>query len=580
MNQQELIEKAKEYARRGFSVIPVKKDKHPAVDSWKEFQTRAALEDEIEKMFARPDAVGIAVITGVVSDVVVLDCEAKADPAFLLNIPVTLTARTGGGGHHFYFRNPTGRTIPNRTRFLPEMDFRGECGYAILPPSEHASGKKYEWINESIEIAELPDWLEEKVRDTAPLATSSAPTATTTRFSILGVKEGERNNRMTSLIGTLFTKHPRSPSLVADLAKAVNETYDPPLPPGELKTIFHSIRTREEKKHPKSKFAPIPLAELLAKAPKEIQWLIEGVIPRGTINVLSAPPGSFKTWTLLHTAMQVARGMPVFGRFPTKKGKVLIIDEENQEDLLGVRFRNLGAENSLEITTSSLIGFKIDKPEDIEELKSYIAKNQIDLVIFDSLVRVNSKDENDARQVAEVFNAFKSLTKDGTTVLMTHHHRKQAALGRNILSESLRGSSDILAAVDTHLIVERNPSDPQSLIFSQNKMRQGEPIRPFEVRIASSKDSFALSFESEIAAIVLGRERAKEEIVAYLGDAGSVTRSWIDSRLKDFGKTNIGKALKDLEREKVIGVTKGPKGKKSYWLQPQPPLDLGEASDS
>lgn len=581
MEQTKFTLAAKEYTARGWSVIPVKADKRPAVSSWKEYQKRGMSDGELNVLFWGPEVAGLAVVTGEISDIIVLDCEATADLSLLKNIPNTLMSKSGGGGRHYFFKKPKNVVVPRKIRFMPEMDLLGEGSYAVLPPSAHPSGGSYEWLNDfaTTEIAELPEWLLSKSKETS--LTSVEP-RTTSHQSILGVKEGERNNRMTSLIGKLLSKFPRTDWGTAyELAKAVNATYNPPLPREELKAIANSITARESKKSPKSKFAPISIAELLAKAPKEIQWLVEEVIPKGTINVLSAPPGSFKTWTLLHTAIQIARGAPLFGRFPTKKGKVLIVDEENQEDLLGIRLRLLGADDSIEVATSSMIGFKVDRPEDIEELKTYIANNHIDLVIFDSLVRVNSKDENDSRQVAEVFNAFKSLTKEGTTVLMTHHHRKQAALGRNILSESLRGSSDILAAVDTHLIVERNPSDPHSLIFSQNKMRQGEPTRPFEVRIVATEDSMALNFESELAALVFGRERAKEEIVAYLGKAGTATRSWIDSHLiKEFGKTNIGKALKDLEKEGVVGITKGPRGKKSYWLQPQPPLDLGNASDS
>jgi hypothetical protein len=50
--------------------------------------------------------------------------------------------RTGGGGTHV-FVDTTG--LGNRTRFLPDCDWRGRGGYVVLPPSQHESGRRYRW---------------------------------------------------------------------------------------------------------------------------------------------------------------------------------------------------------------------------------------------------------------------------------------------------------------------------------------------------------------------------------------------------------------------------------------------------
>jgi hypothetical protein len=52
--------------------------------------------------------------------------------------------RTGGGGWHFYL-TPTG--LGNvHPRELEHVDWRGQGGYVVAPPSRHASGHFYQWL--------------------------------------------------------------------------------------------------------------------------------------------------------------------------------------------------------------------------------------------------------------------------------------------------------------------------------------------------------------------------------------------------------------------------------------------------
>lgn len=573
--KKELIEKAKEYVRRGFSVIPVKGNKRPAIWTWREFQERRASEAEIEKMFARTDVGGVAVITGTISDVVVLDCEAKADLKILHDMPKTMMVKSGGGGTHFYFKNPKGKKLPNREKFMPEMDFRGEHGYAVLPPSSHdKSGGKYEWIDKSTEPAEMPEWLQKKVLEAKGSSipaheSSNSPMA---RQSILDVKEGERNSRMTSFVGKLLGKFPESDwPIVREIVNAVNRTYDPPLLRTELMSIVRSITSREQAKHTKSKFSPISVKELFAQTSPEIGWVVDELFPKGTINMITGKAGDFKTWTMLHIAAQLIKGAPIFGRFKSHKTKVLIVDEESQPDLLRKRLELLGVPKDDEnIKISSLIEFKIDKPEDAEALQEFMEREQIGFVIFDCLIRVNSKDENVSREIDDVFKIFKRLTLNGTSVLIAHHNRKQQ-MGFNSPSQSVRGSSDIMASLDTHLAVVR--PDPETVNFTQTKLRQAEPVKDFKVKIVSTSTSLDLVYESELAKVLLSKDQAKEEIIEHLDRAGSANRSGFRKYLSKLGTSAIDVALRELEHEGTIGVRKGPKGKKSYSLiQPRLPL--------
>jgi hypothetical protein len=91
-----------------------------------------------------------------------------------MDLPPTLAVVTGNG-RHLYFFAPEGVEIRNRARVAPGLDVRGDGGYVIAPPSVHASGAVYEWVDQEAEIAEAPEWLVELVRVREPVSTLARP---------------------------------------------------------------------------------------------------------------------------------------------------------------------------------------------------------------------------------------------------------------------------------------------------------------------------------------------------------------------------------------------------------------------
>lgn len=76
-------------------------------------------------------------------------------------LPKTRVVKTGGGGEHWYYKQPTDYFIGNTTSFAgyPGFDTRGDNkGYVIAPPSLHKSGNRYE-IKDDSPIADCPKYI-------------------------------------------------------------------------------------------------------------------------------------------------------------------------------------------------------------------------------------------------------------------------------------------------------------------------------------------------------------------------------------------------------------------------------------
>lgn len=79
---------------------------------------------------------------------------------------VALTGDYGGvrGEHYYYSHNPSIR-VPNRVlsdllgKDFGGIDIKGDGGLAVVPPTTHPSGVRYEWQAGFDEIEEAPDWL-------------------------------------------------------------------------------------------------------------------------------------------------------------------------------------------------------------------------------------------------------------------------------------------------------------------------------------------------------------------------------------------------------------------------------------
>ena len=134
-----------------YSVFPVGQDKKPLI-KWEPYQKKLPTEDEIRKWWAKyPDA-NIAIATGLLSGVVVIDIDEldTGKKALAELIPDSLVfpiAKTPSGGEHWYFACTEGNTR-NNAKIVPGCDLRANGGYVVAPPSINGNGKTWKWVDD------------------------------------------------------------------------------------------------------------------------------------------------------------------------------------------------------------------------------------------------------------------------------------------------------------------------------------------------------------------------------------------------------------------------------------------------
>lgn len=229
----------------GWSIIPVNRDKTPLIE-WKKHQNQKADSNEIRAWFKAFPEVNIAVVTGKISNLVVVDIDPRhgGDKKYFKDIK-TIFAKTGGGGWHYYFQYKEG--VKNQVQIRAGVDIRGEGGYVVLPPSNHKSGNAYEWIlspRSTTPLAPIPTFIEIWQ---LPEETTNNPISKWSPEILKGVTEGSRNESAASLIGKLLKRYPIEEweSEAWRLALGWNQLNNPPLSETELRSVFNSIKKTE-----------------------------------------------------------------------------------------------------------------------------------------------------------------------------------------------------------------------------------------------------------------------------------------------------------------------------------------------
>ncbi len=256
--ERNLVDKAIEYAERGWKVFPLhtaradacscgntsctSTAKHPHIKEWQKYCSSQP--NDVREWWQKwPDA-NIGLATGSASGFFVLDVDPRHGGKESLQklvkqngmFPKTLASNTGGGGYHLFFKEPEIK-ITNRVNLLPGIDIRGDGGYIVAPPSIHKSGLRYSWMRDFAEspITEAPGWL-------LKLFNGREESRSFFDFSLKGsVGEGGRNNFLTREAGKLRRNGLEQNQIADELRKINAERCRPPLEESELMAICASV---------------------------------------------------------------------------------------------------------------------------------------------------------------------------------------------------------------------------------------------------------------------------------------------------------------------------------------------------
>lgn len=493
-----LLSAALSYAERGWRVCPLYEPladgkcscgrldcgspgKHPRTrNGLKEATTDAA---RIQTWWTEwPDA-NVAIATGRDSGLVVLD----VDRPEILNgwQSDTLAAQTGKGQHLYFVLN--GAAAKNSVCKLGDgLDLRGDGGYVVAPPSRHATGVSYTWMDFDREPQPAPAWL---------LQPNPIP-------------EGQRNEILFRMASAMRGKGKDVDEISDELYFVNSNRCVPPLGDEEVRKIAESVMRYkpEVATDPAPTFAGMPLPILLARSRQEPDWIIPSLLKRNnTMFIVGEPKRACKSWLLANLAWDLSEGKPVWRVHHSKNGflfapkrpmRVVYFSQEDAEDDFQDRAEIMAktgrtandsfwfVPKNLQMTLDSENGIRLVEGE----LAAAAHAAPIDLIILDPLRRVLQGDESNSERIAEVWRTIDVWSQKFDCSFIVAHHvvkpPRQKGQSYDPASPYVsRGSSDIYAGADAFINVVPGKQKGQptagrllELHFTTKRSREVSPV--------------------------------------------------------------------------------------------------------
>lgn len=219
-------------------------------------------------------------------------------------------------------------------------------------------------------------------------------------------------------------------------------------------------------------------------------WLVPGLIERGTRGLVVAPPKTGKSLMFLELVICLAGRQSFLGATPYHRPvKCAVISREDGPRMVARRLKQLAAGHGIderELDRNLLVNtveqserFKIDREEDIAEMADWLRATGVEFCVIDVLNRLHDQQENSSDDMTRVMQRFDELAaRSGAQVCVIHHTNKAGGV---------KGSTSIEGWADYIVRLEQS-SDDEAIKTLHLKTKSSGSAAPRSIRYFQSDD--------------------------------------------------------------------------------------------
>ena len=553
-----ILQQALEYHDAGFSVIPRPLKTKADSDKWKQYQTKRASREQIEKWFTNSDK-NIAIVCGAISGLVIVDLDSPEAISEYMSEYTTLRSRTGvkdgrpaaGRGYHLWFSITKDQQVKSWSE--NGLDVIAEGKYFIAPPSTHPSGVEYEFVDNS-PIIPLPD---EFIK--APYSDDKIPESVNknwiTDLFTNGFSPG-RHNDQTFQLSVFYAKRNVPYDVTLALLRRLDRDDATPQGPEQVRM---SVRSAYDTINPSGVYRIQTLDVLLENEEVwELRWLIEDWLPAASIGIIGALPQTGKTWFSVDLAVSLATGAPFLGSKVIETCKVLYIQLEDPMGMTLQKFRTIRSKNLDKFKGEENIHvlefgtFNFGKPETISFIGEYVQEHDIGYVIVDPLVVTMDTRDFMASIGSDLKESVRPIRDElNCGFLFIHHVRKSSKNADMPEQEDLWGAVFVPASFETKIMMKGLKPDGDKNI-------RARVSRAFKSTSSAIREDLMLTF---VINSTPGEENYEVIVQPYDSDVSELDDNQIRSDIIDLLRSSGPFWQRHLSNE--TGHTRG---KINYWI--------------
>lgn len=214
----------------------------------------------------------------------------------------------------------------------------------------------------------------------------------------------------------------------------------------------------------KKKDAFIDLSTVTAR---EIDWLMEPLIPYGMITIMEGDPGVGKSYLAMHIASQVSVGGSLPGAKKVRRGRVLYLSAE--DDLaytIRPRIDAMGGDPKRIRVQADYLSLDEDG---LQELFDEVRRKPPSLIIMDPLFAYvpSSQDMYRPNVIRSLLSQLRDIAEYADTAVVVVRHLTKAKRDKAIYQGG--GSMDVIGAARSAFLVAEHPDDPEQKIVAHVK---------------------------------------------------------------------------------------------------------------
>lgn len=340
------------------------------------------------------------------------------------------------------------------------------------------------------------------------------------------------------------------------------------------------------------------MKDALAERPP-LPTLVKTLIPLGYVGEFHGESNIGKSIITAQLMMCVASGRPAFPGeenrgYETTQSPVMLVELDEGERLVDDQFRMLGLGMGLskeELEALPLYYHVLAAEEfsainklDMEALEAEVTKYGIKLLVMDTLVDISGGIDESSSDMAMVMRKLRQFAeKNGCTIVVNHHDRKNNGVGPVSPGSRSRGSTSIMGKMDFAYNVTSTP-DGSKLTITASKYRFGPKFK-FHVRlnfITDANGETSAAWVSGISDEEAGDDTTKASIMLSItnmvkrenpqtkGRLVELVVSDITARGGQTGRDEVTAVLNQMQSDGLVSWDKGPRKSKIIKLGAKP----------
>jgi hypothetical protein len=481
---------AREWLSIGVNPIPLIKGTKQASIKWSDYQEQRVSISEIDEWWSEPNKFDVGIITGQISGISVIDLDTSKTDKMNgwdsinykdIKLPKDgLVTRTQNGGFHVFLAYD--ERLKNGVNILDNVDIRNDGGYVKV------SGN-YSILKGKINRDYFPKFYDESLVKKSPNYSVNTNEIPEPYRKYLNAVEGERNNAIASLTGTMIVDGYTRQLDCYMTARKVNQSFSPPLEDIEVSkcvsSVFKTADRKDEIVNQKDWTQSIVSGSYAMKHKVEKEWVWDYWIPKKLVTLFSGFEGKGKSMALLDICKRITNGEKFPDGSKSNKGKVLWLGfEEGVYDDMTERIKTLGLDpelirmldwTALEENPSLYNEF------DRDILQNYIIENDIVLTIIDPINAMSfGLKDNESKEVSRFIKQLAKITSNTNTGMVLVAHWNKDSGKSKTASHMASGSHQWGASCKSHIMlsVEEEADHTESLTkrrISQQKTNSKRP---------------------------------------------------------------------------------------------------------